>query len=116
MQTLMNQGGLVKDMIVNKLMTFGVNGVFVFQGVRSWVTKQIFDGWAPHSMGMHCMAHKSNLAIQILSHFLMVNKIEGLLSTFYNYFCKNFKRHLEFTKLVKVMETKVAKILKNVKT
>jgi hypothetical protein len=115
MQTLMNQGGLAKDMIGNKLMTFGV-GVFVFQGVRSWVTKHIFDRWACHSMGMHCMVHKTNFVIQILFHFSMVNRIEGLLSTFYNYFCKNFKRHLEFTKLVKVIKTKGAKILKSVKT
>jgi hypothetical protein len=46
----------------------------------------------------------------------MVNRIEGLLQTLYNYFSKNPKRHLEFTKLTKVMETKGAKILKNVKT
>ncbi len=39
-----------------------------------------------------------------------------LLSTLYNYFCKNLKRHLEFTKLTKVMETKRVKILKIVKT
>jgi hypothetical protein len=116
MQTLMNQGGLTKYMIGNKLMTFGVNGVFVFQGVRSWVIKEFFYGWALHSMGMHCMAHKTNLTIQILFHFPMVNIIKGLLSTLYNYFYKNFKRHLEFTKLVEVMETRGAKILKNVKT
>jgi hypothetical protein len=103
-------------MIGNKLMTFGVNGVFVFQGVRSWVIKQFFYGWVLHSMGMHCMAHKTNLTIQNFFVFLMANRIEGLLSTLYNYFCKNFKRHLEFTKLVEVMETKGAKILKNVKT
>jgi len=35
MQTLMNQGGLTKDIIGKKLMTFGANGVYVFQGVRS---------------------------------------------------------------------------------
>jgi uncharacterized membrane protein len=46
----------------------------------------------------------------------MVNRLEGLLQTLYNYFSKSFKRHLEFTKLVEVMETKGAKILKNVKT
>jgi len=46
----------------------------------------------------------------------MVNKIEGLLKTFYNYFSKSLKRHLEFMKLAKLMETKEAKILKNVKT
>jgi hypothetical protein len=32
MQALMNQGGLTKDMIGKKLITFGANGVFVFQG------------------------------------------------------------------------------------
>jgi hypothetical protein len=46
----------------------------------------------------------------------MVNKIERLLQTLYNYFSKSLKRDLEFTKLVEVMETKGAKILKNVKT
>jgi hypothetical protein len=46
----------------------------------------------------------------------MVNKIEGLFQTLYNYFSKNPKRHLEFIKLVEIMEIKGAKILKNVKT
>jgi len=82
METLMKQGGLTKDMIGKKLMTFHAIGVFVFQGVRSGVTKQIFDGWDLHSMGKYCMVHKTNLAIQTLSHLPMVNKIEGLLFTF----------------------------------
>jgi hypothetical protein len=116
METLMTQGGLTKDMIGKKLMTFGANGVSIFQGVKSRVTKQISDGWAPHSMGEHCMAHQTNLMIQTLSHLSMVNRIEGLLSTLYNYFCKSPKRYLEFSKLTKVMETKGAKILKDVKT
>jgi hypothetical protein len=38
----------------------------------------------------------------------MVNKIEGLLSTLYNYFCKSPKRYLDFTNLAKVMEMKGA--------
>jgi hypothetical protein len=36
-----------------------------------------------------------------------------LLSTLYIYFCKTLKRHLEFTKLVEVMETKGVKSLKH---
>jgi hypothetical protein len=39
MQTLMNQGDLTKDTIGKKLMTFNANGVYVFQGVRSRITK-----------------------------------------------------------------------------
>jgi hypothetical protein len=45
----------------------------------------------------------------------MVSRLEGLLQTLYNYFFPT-KRHLVFTKLAKLMETKGAKILKNVKT
>jgi hypothetical protein len=62
------------------------------------------------------MAHRTNFVVQTLSHLPMVKRIEGLLSTFYNYFYKSPKRHLEFTKLAKIMETKGAKILKNIKT
>jgi hypothetical protein len=51
-------------MISKKLMTFGVDGVSIFQGVRSRVTKQISDGWAPHFMGVHCMVHRTNLVVQ----------------------------------------------------
>jgi hypothetical protein len=51
MQALMNQGGLTKDMIGKKLMIFGANGVYVFQGVRLGVTKLIFDAWVSLSMG-----------------------------------------------------------------
>ncbi len=52
MQSLMNQGGLTKDMIGKRFMTFGVDGVYVFQGARSGVTKHIYDGWAFDSMGV----------------------------------------------------------------
>jgi hypothetical protein len=46
----------------------------------------------------------------------MVSKLEDLFQTLYNYFFESPKRYLEFTKLVEVMETKGAKILKNIKT
>jgi hypothetical protein len=116
MQTLMHEGGFTKKLIGKRLMTFGADGVSIFQGTRSSFTKTIVDGWVPCSMGVHYMAHRTNLMVQILSHLQMGNKIEGLLQTLYNYFSKSFKRHLEFTKLINLMETKGAKILKNVKT
>jgi hypothetical protein len=33
MQALMHEGGLMKDLIGEKLMTFGVNGVFFFKAL-----------------------------------------------------------------------------------
>jgi len=63
MQTLMHEGGLTKKLIGKKLMTFNANGVFVFQSTRSKVTQQISNGWVPNSMGVHCMAHITNLGV-----------------------------------------------------
>jgi hypothetical protein len=37
MQALMHEGGLMKYLIRKKLTTFGANGIFVFQGIRSSV-------------------------------------------------------------------------------
>jgi hypothetical protein len=67
-------------------------------------------------MGVHCMAHTTNLAIQTLSHLQIVNKIEGLLQTLYNYLSKSFKKNLKLPKLAKLMKTQGGKILKNLKT
>jgi hypothetical protein len=78
MQVLMHQGSLTKDLIGIKFMTFGADGVSVFGGTKLGVIRQIFDAWAPHSRGVHCMAHRTNLAFQTLSHLQMINKIEGL--------------------------------------
>ncbi len=84
MQALMHEGGITKNLIGKKLMTLSANGVFFFQSIRSSIIRQIFNGWAPHSMGVHYMAHITNVAVQILSHLQMVRRIEGLLQTLYN--------------------------------
>jgi hypothetical protein len=41
MDALMIGGGVPKDQIAQKLIYFGANGVNVFQGTKSDVTKQI---------------------------------------------------------------------------
>jgi hypothetical protein len=63
MQALMHEGGLMKYLIGKKLMTFSANGVYVFQGIKLGVTQQISNEWAPHSTGVHYMAHRTNLAV-----------------------------------------------------
>jgi hypothetical protein len=59
----MHEGILMKDLIGRKLMTFGAYGGFFFQGIRSCVIWQIFDGWVPYSMGVDYMVHKTNLVV-----------------------------------------------------
>jgi hypothetical protein len=68
MQALMHEGGLTKNLMGKKLMTFSAYWVSIFQGIRSGVIQQISKEWVPHSMGVHCMAHRTNLVVQILSH------------------------------------------------
>jgi hypothetical protein len=63
MQSLMHQRGLTKKLIGIRLMTFRANGVSTFQGTKSGVIRQISDAWAPHSIGVHYMAHRIDLAI-----------------------------------------------------
>jgi hypothetical protein len=52
------------------------------------------------------MAHRTNLAIQVLSNLPMVAKLEDLLQSLYFYFSNSPKHHLEFTKLAKMVETR----------
>jgi hypothetical protein len=66
MDPLMINGGVPRDQIAQKLICFGANGVNVFQGTKSGVTKQIKENYAPHSIGVHCMAHRTNLVVQTL--------------------------------------------------
>ncbi len=54
-------GGLNQDKIASKLITFGVDGVNVFQVVRIGVTIQLKNQNAPFMIGAHCMSHCTNL-------------------------------------------------------
>ncbi len=63
MEALSIRGSMLRDKVVNKLMSFGVNNVNVFQGTKYGVTKHIWDDYAPFSIGVHCMAHHTNVAV-----------------------------------------------------
>ena len=98
------------------LLCFGADGVSTFQGAKTGVTQQIQSKYAPFAIGVHCMAHRCNLAFKTLSQLAIMNRIEGLLKSSHAYFKHSPKRHLEFVKLAELMDTKGLKLLKNVKT
>jgi hypothetical protein len=54
--------------------------------------------------------------MQSLSSMLMLSKLEDFLQSHYKYFFGSPKRHLEFTKLVEIVEIEGLKVLWNVKT
>lgn len=43
--------------IVNKVVYFGVDGVTIFQGLKTGVTVQLMAKYNLYIVGIHCMAH-----------------------------------------------------------
>jgi hypothetical protein len=97
------------------LFCFAIDGVSTFQGTKIGVTKQINTNYACFSIGVHCMAHRSNLAFKALSTLGIVSSMKDLLQSCHAYFVHSPKKHFEFIKLINMMETKGLKMLKNVK-
>ena len=109
-------GGVTEKDLSKRLVCFGADGDSIFQGCNTGVTIQLKTYNAPYMFGVHCMAHRTNLAVQTLSNLPLVAKVDILCERLYNYFTVSPKRHLEFTKLVDVVETGGLKLLRNVKT
>lgn len=61
------------------------------------------------------MAHRTNLTFQGFLHLPIMNIIKILLSYFYTYFSHSPKKHLEFTNMAKMMNSKGFKIVFNLK-
>jgi len=101
--------------LLNELL-LGVNGVSMFQGVKLGLIVLPKTQQAPYLIKIHCMANQTNLVVQSLSSMLMVSKLENVLQSLYGYFFSFPKHHLEFTKLVEIVEIKGLKVFWNAKT
>ncbi len=78
-QAFMQQGGLTQEETTKRLICFGIDGASIFQGCRTKVTFQLKEKFVPYMVGQYCMAHRTNLAILILSNLHMVAKLKDLL-------------------------------------
>jgi hypothetical protein len=78
----------------------------IFQGAKIGITQQISDDYVLHIQGIQCMVHHTYLVVQVLSKLNMVNKLESLFQTLYDYFYKSPKRHLGLIKLTKILGIK----------
>jgi hypothetical protein len=72
-------GGLSEGDLASRLVCFAVDGMTIFQGLKTRVTVQLVDKHAPFVIGLHCMAHMCNLVAQTLSKLPLVAKIKALL-------------------------------------
>ena len=116
MDSVLSSGGLDRPMLASKLLCFGADGAATLQGCHKGVTVQIQQNYAPFAMGMHCVAHRCNLAFKALSKHGVFTVIEKTLAAAHAYFSKSPKRYIEFTKLAELTETKGLKMLKSVET
>ncbi len=116
MDALVDEGGLTREEIASKVVCFGADGVSTFQGAKNGVTTQIKEKWSPFSINIHCTSHRLNLAVQTLSNFPMISRLESMMASVYTYFCRSNKKGAELQKLVALMETKGNKMLRNVTT
>jgi hypothetical protein len=66
-QALMRQGGLIQEESMKRLIS---------QGCHTARTFQLKNKFVPYMMGQHCMAHRTNLVIQVLSNLPMVARLE----------------------------------------
>ena len=64
MDLLVTKWSMNSDAIACKLHCFEADGVSAFQGKRTGVTLQIKKNFAPFATGVHCHAHKINLAVK----------------------------------------------------
>ncbi len=115
MEALQKGEGLNLTFVFQKLFCFAIDGVSKFQRTKIGVTKQINTNYAHFSIGVHCMAHRGNLAFQALSTLGIVSSIKDLPQCCHAYFVHSPNKHFEFIKLINMMETKGFKMLKNVK-
>jgi hypothetical protein len=72
------QGGMVNFFVITKMIAFVVDGVNIFQGLKFGVTIQVCESWAPFNLGMHCVSHHNNLAMQNLFVFPLVLQLKEL--------------------------------------
>jgi hypothetical protein len=116
MGALSTKGGLADEDVAAKLLCFGADGVSAFQVKRTGVTVQIKAKHAPFATGIHCHAHKLNLAVKTLSHLAIFHAIEELMRISYAYFAHSPKKYSEYKSLADTIDTKGLKLLKNVTT
>ncbi len=95
-------------------MCLGVDGISTFSGARFEITILMRTQQTPYFIGIHNMAHWTNLVVKSLFSMLMVSKLEDLLKSLYGHFFSSPKWPLEFTKLAKTMKITRLKVLHNV--
>ena len=97
----------------NKLVAFTTDGASVMTGVKNGVVSKL-SADRPHVLGIHCLAHKLELAFSDgIKKSVMVRKVEDLLSGLYTLYHKsgvnraNLKHHFRELQMKALMPTRI---------
>jgi hypothetical protein len=71
--------GLTNSDMASKWIYLGCDGDSIFQGIWFGVNIQTKEQIAPFFISVHCVAHRTNLAILVLNKLSLVMHIEGML-------------------------------------
>jgi hypothetical protein len=116
LKALADNGSLGTEQIRARLLCFGADGASVLQGKNTGVMSQIRNFHAPFMQSVHCVSHRSNLAVECLSELDVVARIELLITSMHSYFAKSPKRHSELEKLSELLDSNGGKMLRDVST
>lgn len=108
--------GLERKMLVEKLISFGCDGASTLQGFGTRVTVQVKEQFAPFCHGVHCVAHRCNLAYKALESSGIFESIGNVLKVTHAYFNRSSKCLTKFKSLAESTKMKGLQMLKRVKT
>ena len=98
------------------MITFGADLVSTFKAAKSNILVQLITKHKPFVVGVHCVAHCTNLVVQTLTNFEVMKHVEDALATPCPYFSSSAKPTLEFHKFATCLESKGNHIIRNIKT
>ena len=79
-------GGMDHSMLVKKLVSVGADGASIMQGQRNGICAKLQLSASPYMLSIHCMAHRMNLALKIVSKFHWFKRLNTLYVRFMHTF------------------------------
>ncbi len=111
MNFLFSVGVLIEVEMPFKLLCFCASGVIPFKVLEVGLQFNFEIYSLLFFMGIHYMAHNTNLVVLIFFSLPMVARLKDLLQSIYTFFSKFPKCHLKLIKLAQIMETKGNKLI-----
>lgn len=95
LDVLEDGAGLRTGNLARKLVAVSTDGASVMTGVHNGVSTQMTDH-APHIVTIHCMAHRTQLAVGALEHAAVISALKALVRAIWGHFSHSPKRLLAF--------------------